>query len=118
MAKKRQLASAKLPRDDDSTPIQVLSPLPAGTVHRTAIEASSARVALTANTDIVRVASNVAVWLAFGNSSVVAGDTLSDSMLFPAGAEVFNLRDTIYTFIAVRSLVGEGNGLVTATSME
>jgi hypothetical protein len=118
MAKKQVAISASLPRDDDSASIQVLSPAVAGTVHRTTTEGASARVQLPSNTDVVRVASNVAVWVAFGGSTVDAADTQTDSLLFPAGAEVFNLRDRTYTYIAARSVAASGNGLVTATKME
>ncbi len=118
MAKKPVAVSASLPRDDDSAQIQALSPAVAGTVHRTTTEGASASVALANGTEIVRVASNVAVWIAFGGSSVDAADTQTDSFLFPAGAEVFNLRDTTYTHIAARSVAASGNGLVTATKME
>ena len=118
MAKKQVSVSASLPRDDDSASIQVLSPASAGTVHRTTTEGASASVALASGTEIVRVAASVAVWIAFGTSGVDAADTQTDSMLCPAGAEVFNLRDTDYTHIAARSVSGSGNGLVTATTME
>lgn len=118
MSKKQTVNGGLLPRDDNSVPIQVLSPVIGGTKHRTVIEASSARVELTSEPGIVRIASDVAMWLAFGDSSVVAGDTLPDSMLFPAGAEVYHLRETVFTYMAVRSLSGEGSGVVTATKME
>jgi hypothetical protein len=110
--------NASLPRDDDSAPIQVLGPVAAGTVHRTTTTASSASVQLPANTYIVRISSNVAIWLAFGGSGVDAADTQTDSMLFPAGTEVFHLRNSTYTYVAARSVAAEGNGLVTATKME
>jgi len=110
--------NTSLPRDDDSAPIQVLGPQNAGTVHRTTTEASSANVALASGTNIVRIASNVAVWISFGGSGITAAAADTNSMMFPAGAEVFHLRDSSFTYIAARSVSGEGNGLVTATRME
>lgn len=110
--------NASLPRDDDSAPIQVLGPSLNGTVHRTTTEAASASVQLPTSTNIVRISSNVAVWLAFGGSGVDATAAQTDSMLFPAGTEVFHLRNSTYTYVAARSVAAEGNGLVTATKME
>ena len=45
-----------------------------------------------------------------------AGET--DSFIFLQGVEYFNLRDDTYTYMAARSVSGEGNVLVTATKME
>lgn len=110
--------TVSLPRDDDSAHVQALSPLSAGTVHLTATEGADDSIALPTGTEIVRIASQGAVWLAFGGSSVDAAATQTDSMLFPAGAEIFHLRDAAYTWVAARSLSGEGNVAVTATQME
>ena len=118
MAKRPTAETTSMPRDDDSATIQVLSPALAGTVHRTTTEGASARVTLPTDTEVVRVAANVAVWIAFGGSGVDAAAAQSDSLLFPAGVEVYHLRDTSYTHIAARSVASSGNGLVTATKME
>ena len=109
--------SASLPRDNDGANIQTLSPGVNATVHRTTSEGSSASVQLSSDTQVVRIACNVAVWVAFGGSGVDATDTQSDSFMFPAGVEVFHLRDSTYTYVAARSVAGEGNGLLTATKM-
>ncbi len=109
--------STSLPRDNDGANIQTLSPALNGTVHRTTSEGSSASVALPGSTHVVRIACNVAVWVAFGGSGVDATDTQTDSFMFPAGVEIFHLRDSTYTYVAARSVSGEGNGLLTATKM-
>lgn len=111
-------ASASLPRDDDSAPMQILSPKPASTVHLTATEGADDSVALPTGTQVVRIAAVGSVWLAFGGSAVDAAAAQSDSFLFPAGAEVFNLRSNTYTWVAARSVSGEGNVFVTITTME
>jgi hypothetical protein len=112
-----EINAASLPRDDDAQHIQVLSPKATGTVHRTTTQGASASVALPTGARVVRIASSVAVWLAFGGSGVAAADTESDSMLFPAGTEYFHLRDDTFTYLAARSVANE-SGLVTATAME
>lgn len=111
-------ASASLPRDDDSAPMQVLSPKAASTVHLTATEAADDSIALTSGSEIVRVAASGNVWLAFGPAAVDAASGQSDSFLFPAGVEVFNLRDSNFTWVAARSVTGAGNVPVTVTTME
>lgn len=119
MAKKPTSINASLPRDDDSAAMQILSPGLNATIHLTATEAADDSSALPANTDVVRIACAAgAIWLAFGPSDVAAAATETDSMLFPVGAETFNLRDTSYTWVAARSVSGAGNVAVTATKME
>ena len=118
MAKKPVAVGTSLPRDNDSVPIQALSPALTGTIHLAATEAADDSAALPSGTDVVRIASEGQVFLAFGGSSVDAADGQSDSFLFPAGAEILFLRDTSYTWVAARSLSGEGNLVVTATKME
>lgn len=113
----KQTTSASLPRDDDSATIQILSPDVDNTVHLSATEGASARIILPTGTDIVRMASSGAVWLAFGGATVDAGAGQPDSMLMPAGTEFFFLGDDRYTYVAVRSVAGAGAQVVTATKM-
>ena len=82
------------------------------------VEGSSGRIAVPANSEVIRIASTGAVWLAFGNSSVAAAAGEVDSMIFTAGTEYFHLRNALYTDIAARSVVGEGSVRVTITRME
>ena len=107
-----------MPRDADSEKIQILSPAVTGTVHISATEGASARIALPAGTRTVRISASGAVWLAFGDSSVVAAAAASNSLLFPAGAEFFHLKDDTYTNVAALSVAGSGNQVVSATKME
>ncbi len=112
-------ANASLPRDDDSAPVQVLSPHATGTVHISATEGSSANVALASGgSNVVRVASSGAIWFAFGGASVDAGSAQNDSFLIPAGVDYFFLRDSSFTHAAARSVAGAGNQVVTITNME
>jgi len=106
-----------LPRDDNSERIQVLSLANAGSVHINSIEASSNRIAVPTNAEIIRISASGSVWLAFGNSTVSAAAQTSNSMLFTAGAEVFHLRDESFTNIAALSVTGEGSVLVSISVM-
>lgn len=112
-----QVADVSLPRDDDSSAVQVLSPAANGTVHLTAVEANSTSSAVPAGADVVRIAASGPIYLAFGGSGVDAGVSQSDSMFFPAGAEAFFLRDNSYTHVAARSVAGAGNVVVTVTKL-
>ncbi len=118
MSKAETAISTSLPRDNDSTPIQTLSPEPTGTVHLTATEGADDSSALPTGTEVVRIAALGNVWVAFGGSSVAAAATETDSFLVPTGLDYFHLRDSSYTWVAARSVSGEGNVLVTATMME
>lgn len=118
MAKKQTANSTSLPRDDDSAPIQILSPDPTGSVFITSTEGASASVQLPANTEVVRIGASGSVVLSFGASGVDAGLGQTDSFIFPAGAEVFFLRDTLFTWVAARSLTGAGTVNVSCTRME
>lgn len=110
--------SASLPRDNDSAPIQLLSPAVDGVIHLTATEAADDSSALPSGTEIVRIASLGTVYIAFGGSSIAAAAGESDSFLMLAGVEFFSLRSSTYTWVAARSASGEGNIAVTATKME
>ncbi len=112
-----QAESAALPHDTNSRPIQTLSPAVEGTVHLDATEGADDSAALPSETEIVRVACNGAVFIAFGGSGVDAADGQADSFLFTAGVEYFHLRDSTYTWVAARSLTGEGAQSVTVTKM-
>lgn len=112
-----QTADVSLPRDDDSSPVQVLSVASNGTAHLTATEGGSANLALPSGSNIVRVAATAPCWIAFGDAGVTAAASDINSLLFPAGAEMFFLRDSSYTHIAARSVLGQGSVLITATRM-
>ena len=107
--------TASLPRDDDSSPIQVLSP--ATSIQISATEGSSASVALESDSEVIRIASTGAVFVAFGTSGVDAGTGQADSFVFPAGVEFFFMRDKTNTHVAARSIVGSGNQILTITKM-
>ena len=109
--------STSLPRDDDANPIQVLSPDIVGTVQVSAVEGSSTSIALPANTEIIRIASTGAVFIALGPSAVDAGTGTSDSFIFPAGVEFFFLRNPTITHVAARAVAGAGAQTVTITRM-
>ena len=114
----QEALTTSMPRDDDAGAIQLLSPAAAGTVHLTATEAADDSSALPTGTEVVRIACTGAVYVAFGGSSVDAAATQSDSFLFTGGVEFFHLRDASFTWVAARSLSGEGDLVVTATKME
>ncbi len=118
MPNRETAVSASLPRDNDSQPIQVLSPFLNGTVQLLATSAADDSSALPSGTEVVRIAAADTIWLAFGGSSVDAATGQADSMLFPAGAEIFNLRDATYTWVAARAISGGSDVIVTATKME
>lgn len=110
--------SASLPRDDDSAPMQILSPAVAGTIHLAATVTADDSAALPSGSSIVRVACSGAIFLAFGGASVDAATGQTDSFIFTGGVETFHLRDSSYIWVAARSLAGEGNLAVTITKME
>ena len=109
--------TASMPRDNDSQGIQLLSPAVNGVIHLAATEGADDSAALPTSTEIVRIASTGAVYLAFGGSSIDALAGENDSFLMNAGVEFFHLRSSTYIWVAARSLAGEGNIVVTATKM-
>lgn len=97
-------------RDTNGDVVQALLP---STTASLSVTGSSARVALPTSTDLVRIAASVDVYIEFGGSGVTA---TSSSMLFPAGAEIFNVQDASITHVAAL-LVGATPGALTATKM-
>ena len=114
----QEALSTSMPRDDDAGVIQLLSPAATGSVHVSATEGASASGQLATGTEVVRVACTGAVYIAFGGSGVDAATDTTDSFIFTGGVEYFHLRNATYTYMAARSLTGEGNLEVTATKME
>lgn len=99
-----------LPRDVGNATIQAVFPVASSNM---AVSGSTARVALPTETNIVRIASTVDVYLEFGGSGVNA---TSSSMLFPAGAEIFSCIDNSVTHVAAL-IVGAVPGTLSATKM-
>lgn len=97
-------------RDTSGGVVQALLP---STNVALSVTGSSARVELPTSTDLVRIAATVDVYLEFGGSGVVA---TSSSMLFPAGAEIFNVQDAAITHVAAL-IVGATPGVLSATKM-
>ena len=114
----QEALTTSMPRDDDAGVIQLLSPAVAGTIHLSATEGADDSAALPTDTEVVRIACTGAVYIAFGGSSVDAAADQNDSFIFTGGVEFFHLRSATYTYVAARSLTGEGNLEVTATKME
>ncbi len=104
------MSDPRLPRDTGSAAIQAVFPVATTTL---SVSAPTARIAMPPNTNVVRIASNVDVYLEFGGSGVNA---TSSSMLFPAGAEVFSCVDDNVTHVAAM-LVGATPGVLTASKM-
>ena len=104
------MTEPRLPRDSGSVAIQAVFPISTVSLP---VSASSARVQLPTNTGVVRIASNVDVYLEFGGSGVTA---TTSSMLFPAGAEVFSCEDNAVTHVAAL-IVGATPGVLTASKM-
>jgi hypothetical protein len=102
------MAFANLPKDQRGESIQALAPSTnvAGT-----IGAASARVALPASCDVVRVACAADCYVAFGNSAVTAS---SADALFLKGVEVFRIPTAAshLAFIQVSAA-----GAITVTAM-
>ena len=113
----KQTTTASLPRDDDSASIQILSPAVNGNREINATEGASLNVQLPTDTEVVRVASTGAVWIAFGDNTITATAGADSAILMPAGVEYFFLHDTSYTYVAARSVAGAGNQTVNATKM-
>lgn len=104
------MSDPRLPRDTGNVAVQALFPVATTSL---SVSASTSRIAMPANTNVVRIASTVDVYLEFGGSGVVA---TSSSMLFPAGAEVFSCVDDSITHVAAM-LVGATPGTLTASKM-
>lgn len=77
----------ELLKDKWGNPLQALAPDPTG-VAVVAIGAVSARVALPADSTVLRVASNQKCYFRFGDAAVAAAGTDS---LFQAGTEIFTV---------------------------
>jgi hypothetical protein len=105
------MAFASQPRDQHGAPIPVLSPTPGGTV-KIAIAGTSARVALPANTDIVRLCADSACFVRFGTDNTVVA-TVAD-MLFLPGAEVFEVPAGCTYIAAIQSAAA---GTLTITQL-
>lgn len=104
------MTNPQMVRDTSGAAVQAL--LPASTV-ALSVSGSSSRVEMPADTNLVRIASSVDCYVEFGGASVAA---TSSSMLFPAGAEVFNVNRTDITHVAAL-LVGATPGVLTASKM-
>lgn len=105
------MAYTKLVRDQNGSTVQALGPSPTG-VATVAIGASSARVALPSNCDVIRVAASNDCYIKFGDVTVAA--TASDT-IFPKGAELFTIPAGT-TYLAVIQL-GAVTGNVSITPM-
>lgn len=101
---------ARLPSDQNGTPIQVLAPATAATVVLTA-GATSVRAALPANCEVVRVAAVNDCYVAFGDSNVVASGA---NMLFTKGSELFDIPIGATHMAVIQHTTG---GAVTVTPM-
>ena len=104
------MSTPQLVRDTSGTAVQAL--LPSGNTTQTT-SGSSQRITLPNDTKLVRIASTVDVYVAFGGSGVNAS---SSSMLFPIGAEIFNIHDPLITHVAFLQ-VGAIPGVFSATKM-
>jgi hypothetical protein len=102
--------TAKLPQDLDSSPIQVLTP---GASSNRSIATVSGNASLPTDAEIIRVANNIDMYLAFGDSGVTASDT---DMLVLAGVEFFVVPVTS-THYAVINTDGSSSGDAGVTRM-
>jgi hypothetical protein len=97
-------------RDTNNASVQALYPQSSVAL---ALTGSSSRVAMPENTRLIRIATDVPCYIAFGNSSVVAS---AASMFFPPGVEVFTCEDDTITHVAA-VLSGATPGIFSATKM-
>lgn len=104
------MTTPQLVRDTSGTAVQAL--LPQGNTNLTT-SGSSQRITLPSDTRLVRIACTVDAYIEFGGSGVNA---TSSSMLFPIGAEVFNIQNPTITHVAVLH-VGTTPGIFSATKM-
>lgn len=95
--------------DQLGNPIQVLAP---ATTVKAAITASSARVALPTDSEVVRVAADGNCYIAFGNGSVVA---TANDILFPVGSEMFRVPAGATNIAVIQD--GAATGSLVVTSM-
>ena len=99
-----------MPRDNGNAAVQALCPYSTTVL---SVSSSSARVALPTNSRVVRLACNQDIHVAFGDNTVTA---TTNSMLFPFGAEVFNIAPLGATHIAALT-TGATPGVLTITIM-
>ena len=104
------MTNPQMVRDTSGAAVQALLPDATSTL---SLSGASGRVILPTNTNLVRIATTVDCYIAFGDSSVVA---TTNSMLFPTGADVFNVNRSDITHVAA-ILVGARPGVLTATKM-
>ena len=102
------MSSQIMPRDKYGASIQVLAPSTNAT--NVTVGAASARTALPAGSDIVRICSTTACYFLFGSVTV---DAATSSPLFTAGAEVFRVPDAA-THVAFLQVSAGGVASVTA----
>lgn len=105
------MTKPQMVRDTNGTAVQALYPLSTAVL---AVSGTTARVILPAATELVRVACTGDCHIEFGGSGVTA---TTSSMLFPAGAEVFNVQDANITYIAAIAASGVSSATLTATKM-
>ena len=104
------MTTPTLVRDTGGAPVQAVKPTTNATF---ATSTTSARVAIPTDGVVFRVASNASGFIAFGDSGITAS---TSSMVFPAGVEVFNLKDTGHTHVAF--ILGTGSGNFSITSLK
>lgn len=104
------MSQPQLVRDTSGTAVQALLPSGNTTLSTTG---SSQRITLPADTRLVRLATTVDTYVAFGTATVTAS---TSSMLFPIGAEIFNINDVAITHVAFVH-VGATPGVFSATKM-
>lgn len=100
---------ATLPKDQNGFPIQALAPAPTRNINGT-IGAASARVALPASSDVVRLCATADCYIRFGDSAVNAAN--SDA-IFVKGAEILKIP-TGATHLAFLQVSTGGSISVTA----
>lgn len=101
---------ARLPSDQNGTPIQVLSPAAASTVALTA-GAASVNAALPTNCEVIRVACINDCYVNFGTAGVTASGA---HMLFTKGSELFDVPAGATHVAVIQHTTG---GAVTVTPM-
>lgn len=103
------MAYASLPSDQSGREIQALSPTTNGTI---SIGAASARVAVPAGCDVVRLAASCNCYIKFGDSAVAAAAT---DHVFPTGAEVMKLPAGVTHIAAIQ--LGAVTGTLSISAM-
>ena len=102
------MPSYTLPKDRYGVAIQTLAP--STTATNVTVAGASARTALPAGSDIVRIGCTTACYFEFGTSGVSA---TTSSAVFTAGAEVFRVPDAA-THVAFLQVSAGGVASVTA----